>query len=65
MILFAEGIPASAQQEINRALTRITAREIAGGWVKIERSEVSRTKVSIYASIGLSYYPFREQNVQA
>ncbi|MEG1673140.1 MAG: xanthan lyase [Alistipes sp.] len=65
LILFAEGIPASAQQEINRALTRITAREIAGGWVKIERSEVSRTKVSIYASIGLSYYPFREQNVQA
>ncbi|MEG2366170.1 MAG: xanthan lyase [Alistipes sp.] len=62
---FAKSIPKEQQQEINRALTRITAREIAGGWVKVERSEATRSKVTLYASIGLSYYPFREENVRA
>lgn len=63
--LQAAGIPTNCQKEIARTLTRITAREISGGWVKIERLQTSRKKVNIYTSIGLSYYPFREQNVQA
>lgn len=58
-------IPVANQREIGRILTRITAREVAGGWVRVERLETARSRVRIYASIGLSYYPFREQNVRA
>ncbi len=46
-------------------LTRVTAREVAGGWVRIDRMQASRSRVRIHASIGLSYYPFREQSVEA
>ena len=51
--------------EIGRTLSRIVAREVSGGYVKVQGAKASRGKVQIYASIGLSYYPFREQNVLA
>ena len=33
--------------------------------MRIEAIKASRSRVQIYATIGLSYYPFREDNVQA
>ncbi len=60
-----KGVPASAQREIARTLTRITDREIACGWVRVSRIEASRGRVRIHATIGLSYYPFREENLRA
>lgn len=51
--------------EVGRTLTRIVGREITGGYVKVVGTNVSRGRVRIQASIGLSYYPFREDNVRA
>ena len=51
--------------EVGRTLTRIVSREVAGGYVKVTGAKVSRGRVRIETSIGLSYYPFREQNVRA
>ena len=61
----AAGIDLRTRQEVGRTLTRIVAREVAGGYVKVQAVTASRSRVRIYASIGLSYYPFREQNVLA
>lgn len=61
----AAGIGVQTRQEIGRTLTRIVSREVAGGYVKVQGVDASRNRVRIYASIGLSYYPFREQNVRA
>ncbi len=55
----------STRLKIGECLTRIVAREVAGGQVKVQGVNASRGKVQIYASIGMSYYPFREQSVQA
>ena len=46
-------------------LTRIVAREVLGGSTKVDRVRISGDKIDINASIGLSYYPFREDNVAA
>ena len=73
-LLFAVSVPASAASErigtaerlrIGRTLTRIVSREISGGYVKVQRVQASRGRVRVYASIGLSYYPFREENTAA
>lgn len=58
-------VPVAAQREIARVLTRITAREVSHGWVRVERIQSTRKCLRIYTSIGLSYYPFREENVRA
>ena len=63
---------ASTRAEIARTLSRIVSREISGGYqkpepttVKVQAVKASRNRVRIYASIGLSYYPFREENTEA
>ncbi len=61
----AAEVDVHTRQEIGRTLTRIVAREVSGGYVKVQAVKASRSRVQIYASIGLSYYPFREQNVLA
>lgn len=61
----AAEIGAATRRQIGSALTRITGREVAGSWVRIQRVKSSRSRVQLYASVGLSYYPFREENVQA
>lgn len=61
----AAGIDGPARREIGRTLTRIVAREVAGGYVRIEGVDASRKRVRIYTSVGLSYYPFREENLRA
>lgn len=61
----AAEVGVATRQEVGRVLTRIVAREVDGGYVKVQAVKASRGRVQIYASIGLSYYPFREQNVRS
>ncbi len=61
----AASLPATQRQEVARTLTRVVGREIAGGAVQVSRIDAAKKQVRIYASIGLSYYPFRPENTQA
>ena len=61
----AAGINATQKREIGEMLTRIVAREVSGGSVRVDRTRITNERIEIYASIGLSYYPFREENVAA
>ena len=62
----ATGVPTSDERrEITDVLCRILRREVLGGGCKIERMRANGDRLEIYASAGLSYYPFREDNVQA
>lgn len=61
----APDIPASTRRRIAETLSRIVGREVAGAPVRITGVDASRSRVRIYASAGLSYYPFREENVAA
>ena len=61
----SQSLPADSRLDIADMLTRIVSREVLGGSVKVDRTRAAGDKVEIYASIGLSYYPFREDNVQA
>jgi len=51
--------------EIARMLSRVVEREVAGGAVRIQSIKATKKKVQIQASVGLSYYPFREENTRA
>lgn len=59
------GIPSATRQRLGATLTRIVGREVSGAYVRIRGVDASRGRVRIYASVGLSYYPFREGNTQA
>ena len=61
----AQVLSSTDREEVSKLLTRIVGREILGGSAKVDRTKVYGDRVEIYASIGLSYYPFREDNVQA
>lgn len=61
----SQALNAESRSDVAEVLTRIVKREILGGSVKVDRSRASGDKLDIYASIGLSYYPFREDNVKA
>ena len=68
----AAEIGTATRAEIARTLSRIVSREVTGGYQKVEPTYVriqavkaSRSRVQIYTTVGLSYYPFREDNVQA
>ena len=61
----AQGLSASDRDSVTAVMTRIVAREILGGAAKVDRTKISGDRVNIYASVGLSYYPFREDNVKA
>ena len=68
----AAGIGSATRAEIARTLSRIVSREVSGGYqkaepipVRVQGVKASRRTVRIYASIGLSYYPFREANTRA
>lgn len=61
----AQSLSSDVRNEISEVLTRIVSREVLGGGAKVDRVRASGDKLEIYASIGLSYYPFREDNVQA
>lgn len=61
----AAPLDARTRTEIARTLTRIVDREVKGTSVRVQAVQASRSRVRIDASIGLSYYPFREENVRA
>lgn len=61
----AEPINAATRQTIGKMLNRIVAREVTGANLRIQSIKASRGRVQIYATIGLSYYPFREENTKA
>lgn len=61
----AAEIGAGTRRQIAQMLTRIVAREVAGGGVRVDAVEASRGRVRIFTSVGMSYYPFREENTQA
>ena len=68
----AAEIGTATRAEIARTLSRIVSREVTGGYqkaeptyVRIQAVKASRSRVQIYTTVGLSYYPFREDNVQA
>lgn len=68
----AAEIGTATRAEIARTLSRIVSREVTGGYqkaeptyVRIQAVKASRNRVQIYTTVGLSYYPFREDNVQA
>ena len=50
----AAGVDATTRREIGRTLSRIVAREVSGGFVRIEGVDASRKRVRIYTSVGLS-----------
>ena len=64
-VTYAQNFSADTREEVADVLTRIVKREILGGSVKVDRMKAAGDKLEIYASIGLSYYPFREDNVKA
>lgn len=51
----AGAIDGPTRAEIGRTLSRIVAREVSGGGVRVQAIKASRGRVQIYASIGLSY----------
>ena len=61
----AKGISAEKQTEISEMLTRILDREVLGAKTTITRVVDSGNRLTLYASIGMSYYPFREESVAA
>ena len=68
----AAEIGSATRSEIARTLSRIVSREVSGGYqkaepitVRVQGVKASRRTVRIYASIGLSYYPFRVENTRA
>lgn len=65
-------IGTATRNEIAQLLTRIVSREVSTGYlrpeqirVRVQGVEASRKRVRIFASIGLSYYPFRQESVAA
>ena len=64
-VAFAQVPSSHTRQEVADVLTRIVKQEVLGGAVKVDRMKAAGDKLEIYASIGLSYYPFREDNVKA
>ncbi len=61
----AAEIGAGTRREIGQMLTRVVGREVAGGSVRVDAVKASRSRVRVFTSIGMSYYPFREENTQA
>ena len=70
--LSAASISSATRTRIGRTLSRIVSREVSGGYqkaepitVRVQAVKASRRTVRIYATIGLSYYPFRVENTAA
>ena len=59
------GITDSVKRDISQTLTRIVQREIKGVPVNVNSISQRGSKVVIYTSVGMSYYPVREDNLQA
>lgn len=60
-----KGLTATDRSRISQALTRIVEREVSGGTAKVQSCQIKGRRLRLNVSAGLSYYPFREENVQA
>lgn len=58
-------ISEDVKASISQTLTRIVQREIKGVPVTVSSATVKGNKVRIVASVGMSYYPIREDNLKA
>ena len=58
-------LDAAGRSRISQALTRIVEREVSGGTAKVQSCQIKGRRLRLNVSAGLSYYPFREENVQA
>lgn len=61
----AKGLSRARQAELSELLTRILDREVRGNKTRITGAVESNGRLTLYASAGMSYYPFREENVAA
>ena len=61
----AKGLSAEKRKEISQMLTRILDREVAGCKTNVTQVVDAGNRLTLYASIGMSYYPFRERSVAA
>ena len=55
----------STKEAISQTLTRIVQREVKGVPVRVSNISQRSGKVVIYTSVGMSYYPVREDNLAA
>lgn len=60
-----DDFPRSSRDSIKAVLSRIVRREVLGGYVDIESVRDIDKTLEIKASISLSYYPFRPDNLIA
>lgn len=57
--------PRASRDSIAAVLSRIVRAEVLGGYVEVESVAERGRVLEIKASTGLSYYPFREDNLRA
>ncbi|MBP3424107.1 MAG: xanthan lyase [Alistipes sp.] len=73
LLLFAPSLVVSApksitdstKEAISQTLTRIVQREVKGVPVRVANISQRGNKVVVYTTIGMSYYPVREDNLEA
>ena len=60
----AQSITSQNRRDIAQVLDRIVRREVVTVKdVEVERTAVNGKQLTVYASIDMSYYPFREDNI--
>lgn len=60
-----KSITDSTKEAISQTLTRIVQREVKGVPVVVSNISQRAGKVVVYTSVGMSYYPVREDNLEA
>ena len=61
----SKSITDSTKEAISQTLTRIVQREVKGVPVRVANISQRGNKVVVYTTIGMSYYPVREDNLEA
>ena len=60
----AQSVTSKNRQDIAEVLNRIVRREVVTVKdIAVERTAVNGKRLTIYTSIDMSYYPFREDNI--
>ena len=57
-------VPDSVKHSLSQTLTRIVQREIKGVPVVVSNVQLRGSKLKVYTSTGMSYYPVREDNLR-
>lgn len=61
----AKTLSQADRSRISQTLTRIAEREVPGAGTRITGVRIKGRRIELTASIGLSYYPFRPERVEA